>query len=125
MRVDQVLVSLGGLFGIGWLLWFFFAASRRASMSATSAGGIQVVTISVDGGYAPSVVELRVGVPTRLRFARKDSGTCTEEVQLPDFGIRRFLPSGAVTDIEFTPKEPGSFEFSCGMGMIRGRLHVR
>ena len=28
------------------------------------------------------------------------------------------------TPVEFTPAAPGSYEFTCGMGMVRGRLIV-
>jgi plastocyanin domain-containing protein len=39
--------------------------------------------------------------------------------------VRRFLPTGQVTPIEFTPDKPGTHEFACGMGMVRGKLTVR
>jgi plastocyanin domain-containing protein len=124
MRLDQVLVTLLGFLGIAWVYRYFFRTHHRTAVATLAAGGTQIITIAVDGGYAPSVVEVQVGRPVRLRFDRKDSDSCTEEVVLPDFGIRRFLPTGAITDVEFTPREPGSFEFACGMGMIRGRLNV-
>ena len=41
---------------------------------------------------------------------------------LPDFGIRTFLPPHRTTPVEFTPERAGSFEFTCGMGMVRGRV---
>jgi plastocyanin domain-containing protein len=44
---------------------------------------------------------------------------------LPDFGIRRFLPAFQKTTVELTPDREGSFEFTCGMSMLRGRLVVQ
>jgi plastocyanin domain-containing protein len=124
MRIDQVMVTLLGTLGIAWVYWYFFQAGERAGAAALTHNGTQVVTISVDGGYVPSLVHLQAGRPVRLRFDRKDSGSCTEEVVIPDFGIRRYLPTGKVTEVEFTPRGPGLFEFACGMGMIRGKLRV-
>ena len=43
---------------------------------------------------------------------------------LPEFGIRRFLPAHEKTAVEFTPARAGSFDFTCGMSMLRGRLTV-
>jgi plastocyanin domain-containing protein len=124
MRIDQVIVTLLGALGTIWVYWYFFRAGEHASAAALIRNGTQVITISVDGGYSPSIVHVQAGRPVRLRFDRKDSGSCTEEVVIPDFDIRRFLPTGKVTEVEFTPPGPGSFDFACGMGMIRGKLRV-
>lgn len=35
-----------------------------------------------------------------------------------------FLPTNRVTPLEFTPTKPGTFEFTCGMRMLRGRITV-
>jgi Cu+-exporting ATPase len=41
-----------------------------------------------------------------------------------DFGISQPLPAFATTPVEFTPKQAGTYEFTCGMNMLRGRLVV-
>lgn len=124
MRSDQLIVNIGGLLGVAWVYWYFFVAAGKAGVAAVATAGQQNITITVDGGYSPSVVTLKAGKPARLTFDRKDSGSCTDEVVFADFGIRRFLPTGKTTAIEFTPQQPGSFEFTCGMGMVRGKLQV-
>jgi plastocyanin domain-containing protein len=43
-------------------------------------------------------------------------------VVFPDFGIRRFIPTGKKTTIELTAAKPGRYEFTCGMSMHRGAL---
>jgi plastocyanin domain-containing protein len=121
----QMLVTLVGIAAILWVNWYFFLAGRRAGVTAATPGtGFQEVPIVVDGGYAPATVALERGRPARLLFDRRDQGSCTEEVVLPDFGLRRFLPTGEVTPVEFTPEKSGTFEFTCGMGMVRGKLIV-
>jgi plastocyanin domain-containing protein len=128
MTIDGTgwLVIAGGLAAIAWVNWYFFFAGR-APASATVAGtssdsGPQEQTIIVDGGYSPAVVKVKAGRPVRLIFDRKDSGRCSEEVVFPDFGIRRFLPTGKQTVVEFTPPKAGRYDFTCGMSMLRGAL---
>lgn len=122
------LVVLGGLAGIGWVNWYFFVAGRSpaAAAAAVSPGaggeGRQEQVITVDGGYAPAVVKVKAGRPVRLVFDRKDTGSCSEEVVLPDFGIRRFLPTGQKTVVEVTPAKAGRYDFTCGMSMLRGAI---
>jgi plastocyanin domain-containing protein len=58
----------------------------------------------------------------RLVFDRRETSGCSEEVVFADFGIRRFLPAYQQTPVEVTPPTPGTYEFTCGMGMLRGRL---
>jgi plastocyanin domain-containing protein len=126
MDTTQLLVTLAGVAAIAWVNWYFFVAGRGApAVIATAPSGPQEIPIVVDGGYAPASVAVHSGRPVRLLFDRRDKGSCTEEVVLPEFGIRRFLPTGNVTVVEFTPSRKGTFEFTCGMGMIRGKLIVK
>lgn len=118
------LVVLGGLAAIGWVNWYFFVAGRSVATAAPVAGGPQEVTIGVRGGYDPAQVRVRAGTPVRLVFDRQETSGCSEEVVIPDVGIRRFLPAHQKTTVEITPTEAGSHEFTCGMGMLRGRLIV-
>lgn len=113
-----------GLAVIVWINWYFFLAGRQTATAAAGAGGVQEVTITVHGGYDPAEVRLKKGVPARLVFERQETSGCSEEVVLPDFGIRRFLPAFQKTTVELTPDRAGSFEFTCGMSMLRGRLVV-
>ena len=46
------------------------------------------------------------------------------QVVIPDFGIRTFLPPHQTTPVQFTPPRPGTYEFTCGMGMVRGRVEA-
>jgi plastocyanin domain-containing protein len=124
MSATDWLVVLGGLGAILWVNWYFFLAGRSVATVAAPAGGIQEVTIGVRGGYDPAQVRVRAGTPVRLVFDRQETSGCSEEVVIPEFGIRRFLPAHQKTAVEITPREAGSYEFTCGMGMLRGRLIV-
>jgi plastocyanin domain-containing protein len=122
MTSAQIIVTLAGLAGVAWINWYFFLAGRGAAVAATvGAGGVQRVRVEVKGGYTPAVVRVRAGVPVRLEFHRDEVNPCTEEVVLPDFGIRTYLPAHRTTTVSFTPAE-GTYEFACGMGMVRGQI---
>jgi plastocyanin domain-containing protein len=121
----QVAVTLLGIAAIVWVNWYFFLAGARPVAASRGGSGPQSVRIVVDGGYSPSVVTVEAGRPVRLEFERRESSGCTEEVVVPDFGIRTFLPAHQITPVQFTPVRPGTYEFTCGMGMVRGRLVAR
>jgi plastocyanin domain-containing protein len=125
MSAMDWIIAAAGAAAIAWVNWYFFLAERQAAAATAGTGGVQEVTITVHGGYAPAEVRLRQGIPARLVFDRQETSSCSEEVVLPDFGIRRFLPAFQKTTVELTPDRTGSFEFTCGMSMLRGRLVVQ
>jgi plastocyanin domain-containing protein len=119
------LVVLGGIGAIAGVNWYFFVAGRSpaaAAAAVSSGAGAQEQVITVDGGYSPAVVRVKAGRPVRLVFDRKDTGGCSEEVVFPDFGVRRFLPTGQKTVVEVTPSRAGRYDFTCGMSMLRGAI---
>jgi plastocyanin domain-containing protein len=121
---NKVVVTLGGLGLIGAELWWFLL-SKPKSRQASTQGGVQEVTVTVDGGYEPSRIVVQAGQPVRLNFYRKDPSSCLEEVRLPDFHIAQQLRLNQTTPIEFTPNKPGRYEFACGMNMFRGFIEVQ
>ena len=121
MTTAQLAVTLIGLSAIVWVNWYFFLAGRASVTASVERGGAQRVRIEVKGGYTPAVIRVRAGVPVRLEFHREETNPCTEEVVLPAFGIRTFLPAHRTTSVSFTAAE-GTYEFACGMGMVRGTL---
>lgn len=123
MTTSSWIVAAVGLAAIAWVNWYFLFAKRPA-VAAALAGGLQKVDILVRGGYDPGVVRVKRGVPVQLVFDRQETSSCSEEVVLPAFGIRRFLAPFERTVVELTPTEPGTFDISCGMSMLHGKLIV-
>ncbi|MBD2744898.1 cupredoxin domain-containing protein [Coleofasciculus sp. FACHB-1120] len=117
-------ITLGGLALIGLELWWFLVSKTQAQQ-ATANQGIQELTIQVDGGYDPNRVVVKAGQPVRLNFFRKDPSSCLEKIILPDFHIAKDLDLNRMTPVEFTPKIPGEYAFTCGMNMARGVLEVK
>lgn len=125
--------------------WYFFgphgaAATAVATATAPAAGSTSApparpaaeassplaaaprATITVHGGYSPSVVRVPAGQAVQLVFDRQETSSCSEEVVFADFGVRRYLPANRQTVVEVTPPAAGTYEFACGMGMLRGKL---
>lgn len=123
MTGQEGLVAVAGAAVIIAINWYFFFAPRTAAASKTH-GGVQQVEIEVRGGYNPGVVRVKRGVPLRLVFDRREDSSCSEEIVIPAFGLRRFLAPFARTTVDLTPTESGSFDITCGMSMLHGTLVV-
>jgi len=122
MNGPDLIVIAAGVAGIVWVNWYFLYAGRSMVATASATSAAQEQTIVVDGGYSPAVVRVKTGRPVRLVFDRRDSGSCSDEVVFPDFGVRRFLPTGKKTVIEVTAPKAGRYEFTCGMSMLHGAI---
>lgn len=126
MQLSELVVVGVGLAAIGWVNWYFFLAERQTGAAEAKVGatGLQQAVIRVEGGYSPSRVRLRAGRPARLVFDRREDSSCSEELVIPDLGIRQFLPAHQRTGIDLPSPRAGTYEFTCGMGMLRGTLVV-
>ena len=81
--------------------------------------------IVVEHGYRPSRVELEAGVPTTLRFDRREDDVCSEMLVSDLWPSTHHLAAHGETEVRFTPERPGRYAFTCGLGMYSGELIVR
>jgi plastocyanin domain-containing protein len=125
MSIMEWIVIISGLAAIVWINWYFFVAQGSAASATIGTGGVQQITVAVESGYHPAVVYVRKKRPVQLVFERREQSGCSEEIAIPEFGVRKFLPAFQKTTIELVPTRAGTFEFTCGMGMLRGRLIVQ
>lgn len=121
MTMDKIIVALFSAIGIVFTYWFFLMRKEEKATVVTSSG----IDIKVEGGYTPSVISIQKNQTTTLNFTRTDSSSCLEEVVLPDFKIRKYLPLNKKTSITITPKNTGTFEIVCGMNMFHGKIIVK
>lgn len=119
MSLDKIIVLVGGLFGLSFVYWFFLLKKDEEVVVSDS------VDILVDGGYTPQVISIAKGQTTKLTFLRKDPNSCLEELVIPDFKVHTSLPLNKKVTIELTPRETGTFDYTCGMSMYRGRILVK
>jgi len=122
--MSTIIVNLIGAGLIAMIVWYFWLSKPEAAKAATAAGGVQEAFIVVKGGYSPDTIQVEAGQPVRLMFNRQESSPCSEKVVFDAFGLSADLPEGETVPVEFTPTAPGSYEFACQMGMLRGRVVV-
>jgi sulfite exporter TauE/SafE/copper chaperone CopZ len=85
----------------------------------------QVVEMVVDyKGYTPSVITLEKGVPVKWVIKGEQVSGCSNEVIVPSFNIKKKISKGD-NIVRFTPYKEGTINFSCWMGMIRGKFIVK
>jgi plastocyanin domain-containing protein len=116
------------VFGVGLIIfvnWYFLFSKRKAFQAELKEKGIQEIKVVVRGGYDPDTIVVKKGVPVRLYFYRDETADCSDTIVFGDFKIRKALPAFETTAIEFTPEKEGEYVFTCGMGMMRGKLVVR
>ena len=124
MTPDQILVTVAGLAAAAGVAWFFWFKRTEGVRASTVSDGYQEQMILVKGGYTPDTIRVAAGQPVRLLFRREETAACSEQVVLADFGKSAPLPTGTIVPVEFMPGDPGEHEFTCQMGMLRGRIIV-
>mgnify|MGYP001582757414 CR=1 FL=1 len=118
MNIDKILVSVIGAGLIGFIWWFFFGKKDEEVFAG------EMIDVIVDGGYKPAAIRVKKGKTTTLKIKRRDPNSCLEEIVLPDFKIKKFLPLNKEIEISITPKVEGEYGFHCGMNMYHGKIIV-
>ena len=124
MTLSNSIALLVGLVLIGGIAWYFWGPRKSGVRAATTSSGYQEAMILVKGGYTPDVLIVQHGKPVRFNFRREETAACSEMVIFNDFGKSAQLPTGETVPVEFLPAQPGEYEFTCQMGMLRGKLIV-
>ncbi len=110
---------------ISAMLLLAVAVSATAfTLSKVRAHGSTVKVTVSKNGYSPSTIDVEKGHKVRLEFTRTDAKNCGGEVVFPSLNIRKKLPIGKKVVVEFTPDKTGDIAFTCGMGMMKGKIVV-
>jgi uncharacterized protein len=100
--------------------------SDLSDPNVTLSGGEQIVRMAVgEIGYEPNRFVLKAGVPTRWIVDGTRAGGCLVALQAPRLGISSTQLKPGDNVFRFTPAQPGTYTFSCAMGMFRGQFIVR
>ena len=89
--------------------------------------GKQVIKMDASSsGYSPDYFKVKAGIPVRWEITDRGTSGCTNAIisrTLFDGPIN--LVPGTTSVKEFTPPTtPGTYRFSCWMGMINGTIEV-
>ena len=122
--MDIVLVNLAGLGLIALIVWYFWLSKPEGTVAGITSDGYQEAFIVVKGGYTPDTIRVSAGKPVRLVFNRQEADPCSERVVIDAFDRSADLHQGTNVPLVFTPDQPGTYEFACQMGMLRGKVIV-
>lgn len=93
---------------------------------APAADGVQRIVINAyDTGYSPSNVVAQPGIPTTLTFRTDKTEGCTRALLMDAFDVERVLPATGDTLVDVGELEPGTYTYTCGMGMYEGSITVQ
>ena len=121
MSIDIIIVNVSALLLIIFVIWWFFGSRPKAKFV-----GIDVpIRIAVkDGVYDPSHVQIPAGKQVTLYFVRHDATPCADTVVFAQLNASYALPINQTVEVIIPPQEPGEIDFTCQMGMYRGKLIV-
>ncbi|OGO95557.1 MAG: hypothetical protein A3F41_03885 [Coxiella sp. RIFCSPHIGHO2_12_FULL_44_14] len=115
------IVNIVGFLIIAMIIgWFGVWGKKKGAVAVLRRVDITVA----DGMYSPDTIAAKVGQPITLRFLRRDKTPCAGTVVFSDFNRSLELPVGKTVEITFTPNVTGEYEFTCQMGMYRGKMLV-
>lgn len=84
----------------------------------------QTVNVTVAGGYEPSVIKLKKGIPAEINFKRTNDQGCLDVVHSNELGFSEKLPINVTKTVQVPTDKSGEFGFSCGMDMFKGKVEV-
>lgn len=89
-------------------------------------GNVQQTTINVTpDGYGPANIELKAGIPAKINFKTEAGAGCLRQVISNELGINSILSQEGDNYITIKGLKPGTYRYTCGMGMFGGTITVK
>ena len=144
-KIISIVFVLVLLLGIGLLLTREESPNAPISSSPTTANtgqttktptapvsnvevkdGIQYVTVTAKGGYAPRLSQAKAGVPTKLIVKTNGTYDCSSSLIIRDAKFEQILPQTGETTIDLgTPEAGKTIQGICGMGMYNFQISFK
>lgn len=113
-----IIANIAGLCLMVLIIWWFWLSKLSILTHAEDFIEIKVK----DGVYQPAYFQVKANHPVTLRFIREDPSPCAEVVVFGSLNISEQLPLNKPKEIVLTLKNVGTYEFTCQMGMYRGKI---
>ncbi|OGF30895.1 hypothetical protein A2533_03070 [Candidatus Falkowbacteria bacterium RIFOXYD2_FULL_35_9] len=98
--------------------------SKTEGQVQISNSDVQRIKMEIDfNGFSPNVFRIKKDVPVEWVINAKRLSGCTSEIIIPSMNFRKKLEAGENL-IKFTATKAGTVNFSCWMGMVRGKFIV-
>lgn len=125
MEILRIAVIIIALLLIAFIVWWFFGKHTESAGKSTIVNDEQTATIVVNGGYSPSTVILKKGIPAQVNFDMHDSTACLSHVVFEQLGVNKDLTKQKITTINISTDKAQTFNFACGMDMFHGKVVVK
>lgn len=125
MDISQIITIIIAVLLIAFIIWWFFGKHQEAEGTAIIENGMQEAKVVVNGGYSPSTVVFKEGVPAEINFDMKDSTACLSHVVFEQLGVDEDLTKKPITTVKIPTDKPGEYNFACGMDMFHGKVVVK
>lgn len=122
MRIAAIVIAL---ILIAFIVWWFFGKHTESAGKSTIVNDEQTATIVVNGGYSPSTVVLKKGIPAQVNFDMRDSTACLSHVVFEQLGVNKDLTKQKITTVNIPTDKTGTYNFACGMDMFHGKVIVK
>lgn len=129
MNIGAILVVVLGLAMLsqGASLSGFLIPEQQTSSPGVKAeivDDVQLVNSTLSPGSYPNIT-VQAGIPVKwvIDAPAGSINGCNYKMILKEYGIEYTFQEGENV-IEFTPTEPGTYGYTCWMGMIRGNIFV-
>ena len=102
--------------------------NQTANGSVPMVNGKQIIKMTVNAvTYQPNNFTVKAGVPVEWQITSSGQPGC-DSGEVITHGLTNPIylnpNAGQVTMADFTPQTPGTYSFSCPMGMVRGTIQV-
>ncbi|HLC78235.1 MAG TPA: cupredoxin domain-containing protein [Candidatus Nanoarchaeia archaeon] len=118
MSIAILILIVGGFVWLG-----SGSSSPTGNTIAAGNGEVQKIVLSTkDYNYYPNTIKVKANQPVSISLDSSVSG-CLRSFTIRDLGLVKYLKTPQDT-LDFTPSKPGTYKFSCSMGMGTGTLIV-
>lgn len=96
-------------------------AGSPSRAEAGKSAAEQMIELEVTSkGFQPANLQVKAGIPVRLRITRRSDRTCAKDVVVVGHVQRTELPLDQPVEITFTPKVAGTLRYGCSMNQMVG-----
>jgi len=100
------------------------SVDKNSQSGQIASGEEQIARMKItNSGFDPSVIRIKKGVPVKFIIDGDQVSGCTNKILIPDYKISAPIKAGE-NIIRFTPTKAGTINYSCWMGMVRGKFIV-
>jgi sulfite exporter TauE/SafE len=100
------------------------SGNGAASFKKGADGVVEVPLVIENTQFVPQTVSVPADQKVRLVVDRREANACSDQIALPQLGVLQNLKANGVTAVELPPTKAGTYNLTCGMGMMSGTLAV-